>query len=46
MSSVTVMYVLQEYLEREIGQANEHGLIGALGPGFSSEMLLVHWESV
>ncbi|MBO1513788.1 type III polyketide synthase [Metabacillus bambusae] len=46
MSSVTVMYVLQEYLERELGQANEHGLIGALGPGFSSEMLLVHWESV
>jgi alkylresorcinol/alkylpyrone synthase len=46
MSSVTVMYVLQEYLERELGQANEHGLIGALGPGFSSEMLLVHWECV
>jgi alkylresorcinol/alkylpyrone synthase len=46
MSSVTVMYVLQEYLEREIGQARDHGLIGALGPGFSSEMLLVHWESV
>jgi alkylresorcinol/alkylpyrone synthase len=45
MSSVTVMYVIQEYLERELGIASEYGLIGALGPGFSSEMLLVQWES-
>ena len=44
MSSVTVLYVLQEYLEQELGQANEYGLIAALGPGFSSEMLLVKWE--
>lgn len=44
MSSVTVMYVLELYLERELGKAREYGLIGALGPGFSSEMLLVQWE--
>ena len=44
MSSVTVMYVLELYLKREIGKAKEYGLIGALGPGFSSEMLLVQWE--
>lgn len=44
MSSVTVMYVLEEYLKREVGKPGEHGLIGALGPGFSSEMLLVKWE--
>ncbi len=44
MSSVTVMYVLELYLQRELGKAKEFGLIGALGPGFSSEMLLVHWE--
>lgn len=44
MSSVTVMYVLELYLERELGKAKEYGLIGALGPGFSSEMLLVQWE--
>jgi alkylresorcinol/alkylpyrone synthase len=43
MSSVTVMYVIQEYLERGLGQTGEYGLIGALGPGFSSEMLLVQW---
>ncbi|APH04665.1 type III polyketide synthase [Bacillus weihaiensis] len=44
MSSVTVMYVLEKYLERSIGQVNEYGLIGALGPGFSSEMLLIKWK--
>lgn len=44
MSSVTVMYVLELYLQRELGKVNEYGLIGALGPGFSSEMLLVQWE--
>ncbi|QGQ46619.1 type III polyketide synthase [Metabacillus sediminilitoris] len=46
MSSATVMYVLQEYLEREQGQADEYGLIGALGPGFSSEILLIQWKGV
>lgn len=44
MSSVTVMYVLQQYLEQELGQVSDYGLIGALGPGFSSEMLLIQWE--
>ncbi|WP_226526706.1 type III polyketide synthase [Metabacillus niabensis] len=44
MSSVTVMYVLELYLLRAIGKGYEYGLIGALGPGFSSEMLLVQWE--
>ncbi|WP_299094302.1 3-oxoacyl-[acyl-carrier-protein] synthase III C-terminal domain-containing protein [uncultured Metabacillus sp.] len=46
MSSVTVMYVIQDYLEKELGREGEYGLIGALGPGFSSELLLVQWESV
>ncbi|KKI88722.1 chalcone synthase [Bacillus sp. SA1-12] len=46
MSSVTVMYVIQDYLEKELGRESEYGLIGALGPGFSSELLLVQWESV
>lgn len=45
MSATTVMYVLQEYLERRLGKTNEYGLIGALGPGFSSEILLVQWKS-
>ncbi|WP_226666787.1 type III polyketide synthase [Metabacillus litoralis] len=44
MSSVTVMYVLEKYLEREIGKKSDLGVIGALGPGFSSELLLVTWK--
>lgn len=44
MSSVTVMYVLEKYLLRELGQNSDFGIIGALGPGFSSELLLVNWK--
>lgn len=44
MSSVTVMYVLEKYLIQELGQNSDFGIIGALGPGFSSELLLVSWK--
>lgn len=41
MSSCTVLYVLDEFLrEKRIG-SGEIGLISALGPGFSSELLLL-----
>ena len=43
MSSVTVLFVLKRFLEKQIGDG-EYGLITALGPGFSSEMLLVRWQ--
>jgi alkylresorcinol/alkylpyrone synthase len=40
MSSPTVLYVLKEFMDsREYG-AGEYGLISALGPGFSSELVL------
>jgi alkylresorcinol/alkylpyrone synthase len=45
MSSATVLYVLQEYM-KENREAGETGLIAALGPGFSSELILVEWEAV
>ncbi|MGE6629665.1 type III polyketide synthase [Bacillus sp. NPDC077027] len=44
MSSATVMYVIKDYLEKNSVQENEIGLCGALGPGFSSELLLMRWE--
>lgn len=44
MSSATVLYVLRRFLEKEI-RAGEFGLVAALGPGFSSELLLARWES-
>ncbi|MGH7884366.1 MAG: 3-oxoacyl-[acyl-carrier-protein] synthase III C-terminal domain-containing protein, partial [Thermodesulfobacteriota bacterium] len=40
MSSPTVMYVLNEFIEDNKYEDGDHGLISALGPGFSSELLL------
>lgn len=43
MSSPTVLYVLKEFMEQQ-PTAGEEGLLTALGPGFSSEMLWLEWE--
>ncbi|MGO9482455.1 MAG: type III polyketide synthase [Candidatus Kryptoniota bacterium] len=40
MSSPTVLYVLKEFVDSREYNAGEYGLISALGPGFSSELLL------
>lgn len=41
MSSVTILYVLKRFMEK--GREGEVGLATALGPGFSSELLLLRW---
>ncbi|MEY2195856.1 type III polyketide synthase [Neobacillus sp. BF23-41] len=43
MSSTTIFYVLKRYMEMDIPQ-DALGLGTALGPGFSSELLLFRWE--
>jgi alkylresorcinol/alkylpyrone synthase len=40
MSSPSVMYVLKEFLNSGKCNPGEYGLISALGPGFSSELIL------
>jgi alkylresorcinol/alkylpyrone synthase len=40
MSSPTVLYVLKEFLDSGEYSAGDYGLISALGPGFSSEIIL------
>ena len=40
MSSPTVLYVLKEFLDDGRFSRGDYGLISALGPGFSSELLL------
>ena len=45
MSSPTVLYVLEKVLASP-KKAREYGLMAALGPGFSSELLLLQWEEV
>jgi alkylresorcinol/alkylpyrone synthase len=42
MSSVTIFFVLKRHLEIEAAEG-ELGLAAALGPGFSSEFLLMRW---
>ncbi|MCA1054580.1 type III polyketide synthase [Rossellomorea aquimaris] len=43
MSSVTIFYVLKEFLESPCNKG-DLGLGTALGPGFSSELVLMRWE--
>ncbi|WP_350288508.1 type III polyketide synthase [uncultured Croceitalea sp.] len=42
MSSCTVLYVLEQFLEKEIAQG-EQGLILSFGPGFSAQRVLIEW---
>ena len=41
MSSVTVLFVVERFLERVGPSGSEHAVISALGPGFCSESLLI-----
>jgi alkylresorcinol/alkylpyrone synthase len=43
MSSSTILYVLKRFLE--VGKKGDMGLATALGPGFSSELLLLRWDN-
>lgn len=45
MSSPTVLFVLENTMEQE-PEHNEKGLLVALGPGFSSELVLLEWREV
>lgn len=44
MSSVTVYFVLEKFLKSTRKKSQEYGLMASLGPGFSSEMLLLKWD--
>ncbi|MED1741008.1 3-oxoacyl-[acyl-carrier-protein] synthase III C-terminal domain-containing protein [Bacillus swezeyi] len=44
MSSATVMYVIKDDMLNNCPQPGRFGLLGALGPGFSSELLLMKWN--
>ena len=42
MSSATVLYVLERFLEKEIKEG-EQGLVLSFGPGFSAQRVLLEW---
>lgn len=43
MSSATILYVLKKFIENG-SEKGDLGLAAAVGPGFSSELLLLRWE--
>ncbi|AQQ52001.1 type III polyketide synthase [Planococcus lenghuensis] len=45
MSSPTVLYVLKEFMEQQ-PKHNSEGLLTALGPGFSSELVWLEWGAM
>jgi alkylresorcinol/alkylpyrone synthase len=45
MSSPTVLFVLEKAMKKA-GHAGELGIAASLGPGFSSELVLLKWEEV
>ncbi|WP_404452807.1 type III polyketide synthase [Virgibacillus necropolis] len=42
MSSATVIFVLNEWMKEDVAE-NELSILSSLGPGFSSELLLLEW---
>ncbi len=42
MSSVTVLYVLEAFLKKEIPKG-DYGLLLSFGPGFSAQRVLIQW---
>jgi alkylresorcinol/alkylpyrone synthase len=44
MSAATVLFILKKFLDELPDEQDSYGLIGALGPGFSSELVLLHWD--
>jgi predicted naringenin-chalcone synthase len=43
MSSATVLYVLDRYLQKDIPEG-DYGLMLSFGPGFSAQRVLLKWE--
>jgi alkylresorcinol/alkylpyrone synthase len=44
LSSATVLFALHECLTKNPPPPGTHGLLGAFGPGFSSELLVLRWS--
>jgi alkylresorcinol/alkylpyrone synthase len=44
LSSATVLFVLHECLTKQPPPPGAHALLGAFGPGFSSELLVLRWS--
>jgi alkylresorcinol/alkylpyrone synthase len=43
LSSATILFILQEWLEKRPLRTGDYALAAAFGPGFSAEFLLLQW---
>ena len=43
LSSATILFILQEWLEKRPLKTGEYAMAAAFGPGFSAEFLLLQW---
>lgn len=43
LSSATILFILQEWMEKRPLKPGEYALAAAFGPGFSAEFLLLQW---
>jgi alkylresorcinol/alkylpyrone synthase len=43
LSSATILFILQEWLEKRPLQPGDYAMAAAFGPGFSAEFLLLQW---
>jgi alkylresorcinol/alkylpyrone synthase len=43
LSSATILFILQEWLEKRPLRAGDYAVAAAFGPGFSAEFLLLQW---
>ncbi len=44
LSSATILFILQEWLDKRPLKTGEHAMAAAFGPGFSAEFLLLQWN--
>jgi alkylresorcinol/alkylpyrone synthase len=44
LSSATILFILQEWLEKRPLKLGEYAIAAAFGPGFSAEFLLLQWN--
>jgi alkylresorcinol/alkylpyrone synthase len=44
LSSATILFILQEWLEKRPLNPGEYAMAAAFGPGFSAEFLLLQWN--
>ncbi|MBM4379914.1 MAG: type III polyketide synthase [Deltaproteobacteria bacterium] len=43
LSSASVLFVLGEFLDEQVGRPGDKGVLMAMGPGFCSELVLLSW---